>query len=175
MNVTSLGFTLSERDAVDVWVSRSAGWMCLVIETEGAYSEIRMDRVHVRALSDQLPKALADMDRWHAEDDACAKAETARRHAVDVAARALDLAAEADEAGVHDQATALREAAEETTTKAEAVDEQVRAFENATGEADYAVDKLLYAMSQAGTALRQLPDHDKPATRTEVSLLEHQG
>ena len=163
MNVASLSFTLDERDAVSVWVSRSAGWACLVIDAPDTYSEIRMDREHVETLHDQLTSALAGMDQWDAEDIACEKAETAQREAVDVATRALELAVAADQAGAHEQAASLRGAAAEATAKATAVTTQVRAFQDATTEADHTTEKLLFAMSQAGAVLRTHRDGDRPA------------
>jgi hypothetical protein len=154
MNVASLGLTLTECDAVTMWANRSAELACLVIDTEGTYCEILMDRVHVEALRDQLPSTLAGLDTWAAEDAGCEKAGAAEQQAGAAAARALDLAAAADRAGSRDLAASLRVAAAEATAKATAVGAHVRAFADATAEADFAVEKLTYAMNKAGAALR---------------------
>lgn len=172
MNVASLSFTLDERDAVRFWVSRTAPWMCLVVDADGAYTEIRMDRQHARALCEQLPSALAGLDRWATENAARETAETAERQAVDLTARALTLAATADRAGAHDQATTLRAAAADTTAKATAVDALVRGFEDATAEADHAAEKLLFAMSETDAALRA--DH-RPTDQATQPHSSHVG
>ncbi|MPZ83397.1 MAG: hypothetical protein GEV28_24590 [Actinophytocola sp.] len=169
MNTASLGVTLDERDAVRLWASRSAELVCLVIDAEGTNCEIRMVRVHVESLRDQLPSVLAGLDRWAAEDAGCGKAETAKQQAVDVAARALDLAVAAEKAGAYEVAASLRVAAAEATAKATAVDAHVRAFEGATAEADYAAEKLIYIMSETGAALTCGPEQPDAAAQPPKS------
>lgn len=127
-----------------------------------------MGHVHLETLRDQLPTVLAGLARWATEDAGCEKAETAEQQAVDTAARALNLAVTADKAGAHDLAASLRVAAAEATAKATAVDDHVRAFEDAAAEADHAVEKLIYAMSEAGAALRQHRDDDRHAEQVGV-------
>ncbi|OLF05317.1 hypothetical protein BLA60_36410 [Actinophytocola xinjiangensis] len=154
MNVASLSFTLDGQDAVRLWVSRTAPWMCLVVDADGAYTEIRMDREHARALCEQIPSALAGLDKWFVEDVRREDVEAAGRRAVDLTAQALDLAATAERVGAHEQASALRTAAAATAATVTAVDDVVRGFEDATAGADRASESLLFVMSEAGAALR---------------------
>jgi hypothetical protein len=165
MSVDSVGITLDGNGSISLWAKRSDESACLVIETTGTYCEIGMDRIHVEALRDQLPEALAVLDRWVAEDDGCAKAAAAEKRAVDAAARALDLAVGAEEAGAHDVAVSLRGAAVEASARAGAVDAAVRTFEDATTEADYATEKLICVVGEAESALRRLHDGGQPAER----------
>lgn len=149
MTMDSLGITLDTKDSISFWPRRADESSLLVIETSGAYCEIGLARVHVETLRSQLPNALAGMDRWAAEDDACTKAGATEKRAVDTAARALDLATITEAAGAHDLATSLRTAAAEASARAAAVDAAVRAFEEATREADFATEKLIFAMCKA--------------------------
>jgi hypothetical protein len=50
--------------------------------TDGTYGEIVMARENVEALRDQLPKVLAGLDRWAAEEAACGHACRAEKRAV---------------------------------------------------------------------------------------------
>lgn len=149
MTMDSLGITLDAKDSISFWPRRADESALLVIETSGTYCEIGMARVHIEALRDQLPDALSGLDQWAAEDDACTRAGTTEKRAVDAAARALDLAATTAAAGAHDVATSLRTAAAEASARAAAVDAAVRAFEEATREADFATEKLIFAMGKA--------------------------
>ena len=153
MSMDSVGITLDSDDSISVWPRRADESALLVIETSGSYCEIGMARVHVEALRDRLPDALAGMDRWATEDDACTKANSMEKRAVDTAARALDLAAATEAAGAHELATSLRAAAAEASARAAAVDAAVRAFEEATRAADFATEKLTFVMGRARTAL----------------------
>lgn len=155
MSVDSVSISLDGNGSVRLWTRRCDESACLVIETSGTYCEIGMDRVHVEALRDQLPDALAGLDRWAAEDDACAKAGAAEQRAVHATVQALDLATAVEEAGAQDVATSLREAATEASARAEAANAAVRAFEDATAEADFATEKLNYATSEAEAVLRR--------------------
>lgn len=148
MSVDSVAITLNRKGSISLWARRGDESAFLVIETSGTYCEIGMDRVHVEALRDQLPDALAGLDRWVAEDDGCAKAAATEKRAVDAAARALGLAVAAEEAGAHDVAASLRGAAAEASTKAGTVDAAVRTFEDATLEADYATEKLICVVGE---------------------------
>lgn len=156
MRVDSVSISLDGQGSVRLWTRRSDESAFLVIETSGSYCEITMDRTHVEALRDQLPDALAGLDRWTAEDDGCAQAEAAEQRAVHTAARALDLASVVEGVGAHDGAASLRAAVVEASAKAAAADAAVRAFEDAAVEADYATEKLNYATSEAEAALRGL-------------------
>lgn len=97
MSVDSVGITLDGHGSVSLWAKRCDESACLTIETNGTYCEIGMDRMHVEALRDQLPDVLAGLDRWAAEDDGYAKAGATEQRAIDAAARALDLAAAAED------------------------------------------------------------------------------
>ncbi|GAB3432014.1 hypothetical protein [Actinophytocola sediminis] len=155
MNADSVSITLDGYGSVRLWTRRSAESACLVIETSGTYCEIALDRTHVEALRDQLPDALAGLDRWTVEDDGCVRAGAAEQRAVRAAARALELAAAAEGAGAPEAATALHAAATEARVRADATDAAVRAFENATIEADCATEKLNCAISAAEAVLRR--------------------
>lgn len=154
MNVASVSISLDGTGSVKLWTKRCEESACLVVETSGTYCEIGMDRAHVEALRDQLPDALADLDRRVVEDKGCTQAAAAKQRAGQAAARALDLAAAAEKAGALDVARSLRAAASDARASATAADAAVRAFENAAAEADYATEKLNYATSEAEAALR---------------------
>lgn len=158
MEVTSVSLKLDRRDSIRLWVSRSAERVFLVMDTEGSFCEFQIDRSHVEALRNELPSVLAGLDLRAIEDAECEKAEMAEQRAVDAATRALDLALTAEKAGAFDLAASLRAAAAESTAKATAVNAHVRAFEDATAAADYASEKLNYAVSQANAELRQRRD-----------------
>lgn len=170
MSVDSVSISLDGNGSVRLWTRRGDESACLVVETSGTYCEIAMDRVHVEALRDQLPEALAGLDLWAVEEDGCAKAAVAERRAVQAAAPALDLAVAVDEAGVHDVATSLRAAATEASGRAEAADAAVRAFGNATVEADHATEKLNYAMSAAAEVLRRRRNGDQLPERAQSDV-----
>lgn len=161
MSVDSVSISLDGNGSVRLWTRRCDESAFLVIETSGTYCEIAMGRTQVEALRDQLPETLAGLDRWATEDDGCAKAEAAEQRTLQAAARALDLAAAVEGLGVHHVATSLRAAAAEVSGKVEAADAAVRAFENATVEADSATEKLNYAMSEAAAVLRRLRNGDQ--------------
>jgi hypothetical protein len=163
MSVDSIGMTLSTRDSIRFWASRSEEWACLTIKTEGTYCEIAMDREHVEAVRNQLPDVLAGLDLWAAEQAECEKAGIAAQRAVTAAARALDLAMAAETAGAADVAASLRKVATEASAKADAVDAAVQAFENAAAEADQAAEKLTFATDEAETALRRPRADKRPA------------
>lgn len=167
MSVDSLGVTLDRHDEIRLWASRSEEWACLAISGGGASCEIRMDRVHVEALRDQLPDALAGLDRTAADDVACERAEIAGERSVYAAAKALDQALLAEAAGAHVVAAELRKAAAKASATANAVDTAVRAFGNAATDADWAVDSLIYVTREADAALRRLRDDGRPAEPAE--------
>lgn len=166
MSVDSVSISLDGHGSVRLWTKRSDESAFLVIETSGTYCEIAMERTHLEALRDQLPDAMAGLDRWAAEDDGCAQAGAAEQRAVHAAARALDLAAVVEGAGAHEVASSLRAAVAEASSRAEATDAAVRAFENATVEADHATEKLNYATSEAEAVLRGISG-DRLLERTE--------
>jgi hypothetical protein len=156
MNMDSVSLSLDRNGSITLWTRRCDESACLVVETSGTYCEIGMGRAHVEALRDQLPDALAGLERWAAEDDGCAKARAAEQRAVHAGTQALDLAVAVERAGAHEVGTALRAAVTEATVRAEAADAAVRAFEKATVEADDATEKLNYATSEADAVLRRL-------------------
>jgi hypothetical protein len=162
MSVDSMGMTLGTHDSITFWASRSEEWACLVIKADGTYCEIRMDRVHVEALRDQLPDVLAGLDRWVAEQAGYEKAGAVGQQAAAAAARALDVAVAAETAGAGDVAACLREVAN-------AVDAAVRVFENATVEADHAAEKLICATAEAENALRRLRASERPADLADAA------
>ena len=165
MSVDSLGLTLGKGDSITFWVSRSDESACLVIKSDGTHCEIGMDRKNVEALRDQLPDVLAGLDRWAAEQQACEKAGIAEKRAVDAVAQALEIAVAAEQAGAHELAASLREAAAQASTKADAVDATVQAFENATADADHAASTLVYLTGQVDTELDRVRGggDDQPA------------
>jgi hypothetical protein len=153
MSISSLGMTLEDRDTIEFRASRSEETAWVAIRSSDAQCEIRMDRVHVEALRDQIPDVLTGLDRVAAEDTACVRAEIAGERATDAAARALDKARMVEEAGAHDVAESLRAAAAKATASANAVDAAVQAFVEATAYADSAADTLIYISQQADAAL----------------------
>jgi hypothetical protein len=164
MGLDSLGLTLGTGDPIRFWASRTDESACLMIKSDGTHCEIGMDREHVEALRDQLPDVLAGLDQWAAEQEACEKSGIAEKRAVDAAAHALDVAVAAEQAGAHDLAASLREAAAEASARANAVDATVRAFEAATVEADYAACKLAHLTGEVDAELaRMRGGHDRPA------------
>ncbi len=169
MSVDSLGLTLGKGDSITFWASRTDESACLVIKVDGTHCEIGMDRENVEALRDQLPDVLAGLDRWAAEEEACEKAGIVEKRAVDATAQALDVAVAAEQAGAHELAASLREAAAEASTTADAVDATVRAFESATAEVDHAASKLVYLTSQVSVELDRLRGgDDRPAESVRV-------
>jgi hypothetical protein len=160
MGVHCLGLTLDTGDPITFSASRTDESAYLVIKSGGTNCEIGMDREHVEALRDQLPDVLAGLDRWAAETVGCEKAGTAEKRAVDAAARALDLAVVAEQAGDHKLAVSLRTAAATASAQAKAVDDAVTAFEETTVDADAAADRLIDILGKAETTLRE---KDQPA------------
>jgi hypothetical protein len=163
MSLRSLGMDLESSDKVRLWVSRSQGWACFVIEADETHCEIRMKRLHVEALRDFLPEVLAGLDRSTVQDSACEKAEIAGGRATGLAAQALDRAVAAEAAGAFELATSLRAVVAEATEKANAVDAAVRAFDDAAGDADCVAERLIYAIREAEKALGQLRGDERPA------------
>lgn len=151
MSVDSLGLTLGKGDPVTFWAGRTDESACLVLRSDGTHCEIGMDREHVEALRDQLPDVLAGLDRWAAEQEGCETAGIAEKRAVDAAARALEVAVAAEQAGAHELAVSLREAAAQASATADAVDATVWAFEAATNEADNAATRLVH-LTEIGRA-----------------------
>jgi hypothetical protein len=162
MSVDCLGLTLEAGDPITFWASRTDESACLVIKSGGTHCEIGMHREQVAALRDQLPDVLAGLNRWAVEQQACEQAGITEQRAVDTAARALDMAHAAEQAGAHDLAASLRRAAAEASATASAVDETVRAFEAATNAADHAASKLVHLTNNVDTELTRLRDANDP-------------
>lgn len=171
LNAVNIGFSLDAFGSVKLWTRRSVQSVTLVLETRGAYCEIGLEQAHLEALREQLPDALAGLDRWAVEEQGCVKAADAEERAIGAAARAVNLAVEAEQAGARDTAASLREAAAEATARAEAANAAVRAFEDAAVEADYAAERLNYVSSEAEAALRGLRDDDRPAEHAATDVL----
>lgn len=163
MSISCLGITLEHRDSIEFRACRSEETAWIWLSVDGSQCEIRMERAHVEALRDQIPEVLTGLERVAAEDAACERAEIAGKRAQDAAGRALDMARMAEQAGACEVAASLRAAAEQATASANAVDAAVRAFVEATLDADHATDRLVYATRQADDALNQVPGDDRPA------------
>jgi hypothetical protein len=153
MSVDSLGMTLGRHDSIRLWASRSDEWACLVISGTDRYCEIRLDRKHVEALRDHLPDVLAGLDRWAAEEEACAQAAQAGDRAEDAVTTALRQAELLEARGDHELAATLRVAAAEATAKAEEVDAALVAFGTAAADADNAAEAVLSASQCAIQAI----------------------
>jgi hypothetical protein len=153
VSVISLGFSVDKTDSVHLAAGRGDGEAYLSIRTDGTDCEIRMDRAVVEGLRNQIPVALAGLDRYAVETEACVKANAAEKRAVDTAAQALDLAETAEQAGDHELAASLRSASATATEQASAVDAAVTAFEDAAVEAGHAADRLIHLVGKAKITL----------------------
>ena len=162
MSIALVAISLEGEDTIDFQASRAEEVAWMVMRVDGAQCEIRMERTHVEALRDQLPRVLEGMKRAAGEEAACERAAVVGDRATDATVRALNKAREAEQAGAHDVATSLREAATATTETANAVGKALAAMDTATAEADLAADRLVYFMWQADDALTRPRDDDRP-------------
>jgi len=171
LDAVNISFSLDACGSVKLWARRSVQSVTLLIETRGTYCEIGLEQGHLHALREQLPDTLAGLDRWVAEEQGCVKAADAEERAVDAVARAVTLAVAAEQVGASDAAVSLREAAAEATARAEAANAAVRAFEDATLEVDFAVEKLNYASNETERALQRLQDGVCPGEHETTGVL----
>lgn len=151
MSVNSVGLRLDERDSVRMFVSRGDGSACMELVTGGTHCEIVMGPAQVEMMRRQLPAVLADLARGRADDISVANAVRSSQLASDLVVQAVDMAAKATEAGAHEVADILREAATDVMAKADALDAAVLAVEAATVDADDATESLALTVSR-GTA-----------------------
>ncbi|HEU5471115.1 MAG TPA: hypothetical protein VFV67_10715 [Actinophytocola sp.] len=156
MSVDSLGISVCATDSLYLVVSRAEEMAALVIKTEGTHCEIQMDRATVHALRDQLPAVLAGLNGWAAETERCLAVGAARRQAVDVAARAREVALAVEQAGEPTLAASLRRLANDASAKTTAVEVAVTAFEDAAVEVDGAAHRLIHLTGEAEDFLRGL-------------------
>ncbi|GAA2690159.1 MULTISPECIES: hypothetical protein [Actinosynnema] len=149
MSGNSVSIDLGASGSVRLWARRNEEAACLVLEAGGTQCEVDLGRAQVEALRDQLPEALAGLDRWVAENDGCARGDDAGLRAARASERALELAAHAPD----EVAASLRAAVAEASAKAEAADAAVRAFESAALDVDEAVARLNQVLGEAEAAL----------------------
>lgn len=160
MSVDSLGLSLDRDDTITFWASRASESACLTLGMGGAFCEIVMVRENVEALRDQLSDVLAGLDQSATNVTARLHAAKTQKLAVDVAARALDLAMAAEDAGAADLAASLRALAAETSAAVDAIDVTGRAFRRATADADDSMLQLVGLTERVNTELRQQKGRD---------------
>jgi hypothetical protein len=132
----SIGLGIGDQERVDLSVNRAEGVAYLVL---GALvAEIRLERVHLETLREQLPDALAKLGTLEAAEDRAGKAGNS---AEDLAACLRDQADAADAAGEHERAGELRATADTLTATVSAVDAALDEVNRAALEADDATER----------------------------------
>jgi hypothetical protein len=106
----SIGLGVGYQETVELSPSRANGDVYLVVGDHVA--EIRLERVHVEALRDQIPGVLAELDSTVADNAACDRANEVANRAVELAASVLDQAVAAELAGRPERSAELRSAAD---------------------------------------------------------------
>lgn len=147
----SIGLGIGDQQRVDLSVNRAEGVAYLVL---GALvAEIRLERVHLETLREQLPGALAALGALDAAEE---RAGEAGNSAEDLAACLRGQAAAADAAGEHERAGELRTTADTLTATIGAVDAALDEVNRAALEADEA-SKRARTVLRGETAARLAP------------------
>lgn len=141
----TIGLSVGDKELITLWASRADHVAYLIVGSSVA--EIRLERVHLESMRDQLPGVLAAMDRAEADDAACEAAEIAGERAVEAAALIVD-------GGDEPTSQEARDAAAKALAAADAVDSAVRAVTEAAAAADQAAEKAQYVAALAARAKR---------------------